>query len=103
MRIKGSDLRRQVRRAGRLLPRKIRRDMRFILDSADLAENPKLSRMVDPTKVARAQANVITYLEGLDPRERMWTQILNITASVALALIVVFIVVLYVLVQRGFV
>ncbi|WP_342078542.1 hypothetical protein [Yoonia sp. SS1-5] len=101
--IKGCDLRHQVRKAGRRLPRKIRRDMRHLIDASRLDANPKLARMVNDDQIKKAHANVVAYLERLDPREAMWTRILNIAASVALALIVVFVLVLYVLVQRGFV
>lgn len=101
MRVKGRDLRSQVRRAGRRLPRKIRRDLKFLLETEKVAANPKLGRMVNDDKVAKAHASIVAYLETLNPREAMWNMILNITASVSLALIVVFVVVLYVLVERG--
>lgn len=99
--VKGRDLKAQTRKAGRRLPRKVRRDLRYLIDTAPLADNPKLGRMINHSKVDKAYANIIAYLEGLNPREAMWTMLLNITASIALGLIVIFVVVLYVLVQRG--
>ncbi|PUB18697.1 hypothetical protein [Yoonia sediminilitoris] len=101
LRVKGRDLRTQVRRAGRRLPRKVRRDLKFLIETEKIAANPKLGRMVNDAKVAKAHASVVGYLEAINPREAMWNLILNITASIALALIVVFVVVLYLLVQRG--
>jgi len=103
MRVRGRDLPAQVRKAGRRLPRRVRHDLGYLLDSAKLAENPKLARMINTAKVARAHAAVVTHLQSLNPRAAMWTKILNITASVALALIVIFVVLIYVLVQRGFI
>ncbi|WP_296425238.1 hypothetical protein [Yoonia sp.] len=103
LRIRGGNLRVQLRRAGRMLPRGIRRDLRYLADAEALAENPKLARMIDGARVNQAHRNAVAYLAGVDPRERMWNQLRNITASIALAFIVIFVVVLYVLVQRGFV
>lgn len=101
--VKGRSLKVQTRKAGRRLPRKVRRDLRYLMDTAIIAENPKLGRMIDAARVDKAHANIVAHLQALNPREAMWTRVLNIAASVALALIVTFVVVLYVLVQRGFV
>lgn len=103
LRIRGRDLRAQYRRAGRLLPRAVRRDIRYLLETAALGDSPKLARMINADKVARAHRNTVSYLQGIDPKKRMWDRIFSIAASIALALIVVFAVTLYVLVQRGFV
>lgn len=103
LRIRGRDLHVQYRRAGRLLPRGVRRDIRYLLDTAALGDNPKLARMINHDKISRAHRNTVDYLQGLDPKAQMWTRILNVTASIALALIIVFAVTLFVLVQRGFV
>ncbi|MFG5383084.1 hypothetical protein [Yoonia sp. R2-816] len=101
--VKGRDLRAQTRRAGRRLPRRIRRDLKFLIDAEKINANPKLGRMVDDKRAARAHANIVAHLKAMNPRAALWTLVLNIAASVALALIVIFVVVLYVLVQRGFV
>ena len=103
LRVKGRDFPAQVRRAGRLLPRKVRRDARYLIDAAKIADNPKLAALVDRAKTERAYRNIKVYLEGVDPRERRITQVLNVLASIALGMIVVFVIVLYVLVQRGYV
>ncbi|MBE0414026.1 hypothetical protein [Yoonia sp.] len=103
LRISGRDLHVQYRRAGRLLPRTVRRDIRYLLDTAALGDNPKLARMINQDKISRAHHNTVAYLQGLDPKAQMWTRVLNVAASIALALIVVFVVILFVLVQRGFV
>ena len=103
MRVRGRDLRQQTRRAGRRLPRRIRRDLAYLNDSATMAKNPKLGRMVDLAKVRKAHASVIAFLAQLDPRAAMWNAMLNIAASISLALIVTFTITIYVLVQRGFI
>ncbi|WP_439154248.1 hypothetical protein [Yoonia sp.] len=103
LRIRGRDLHVQYRRAGRLLPRAVRRDILYLLDTSALGDNPKLARMINHDKISRAHRNIVDYLQGLDPKAQMWTRILNITASIAFALIVAFAVTLFVLVQRGFI
>lgn len=103
LRIKGKSLRAQVRRAGRLLPRAVRREAWFLIETAELAENPKLARMVDHARVAQAHQTVLHYLNSRDPARQRINNALNFLASIALVLIVVFAVVLYVLVQRGFI
>lgn len=102
LRIKGRNLHAQYRKAGRLLPRAVRRDIRYLLDTAALGDNPKLAPMINQPKVQRAHRNTVMYLRDIDPKAQLWTRVLNITASIALAMIVVFVVTLFVLVQRGF-
>ena len=103
LRVKGRDLQQQTRRAGRRLPRKVRRDLAFLIKSEKIGQNPKLSRMLDNEKLRKAHANIVQHLEKLDPREALFNMILGIVASIALMLIVVFVVLLYVLVKRGYV
>ncbi|KJZ19608.1 hypothetical protein [Loktanella sp. S4079] len=103
LRVRGSSFATQVRKAGRTLPRHIRRDMKYLIESAELVQNPKLARMVNEARVERAHRNAVAYLNSVDPWERRKTTILNITASVAFVLIVVGALLLYVLVQRGYV
>jgi hypothetical protein len=100
--MRGRSLAHQVRRAGRLLPRRVRQDLQFLMRSAALARNPKLQRMIDENKVHRAHRDIGAYLQALDARERLKTRILGIMASISLALIGVFALVVFVLVQRGY-
>jgi len=101
--IKGRDLKTQLRKAGRRLPKKIRRDVALLIDLERTVANPKLARMADMDKAAKAHAQIVTFMEKRDPRAALWDRIIGITASVAFALIVVAVLVLYVLVKRGFV
>lgn len=103
LRVRGRTLAHQIRKAGRRLPRAVRHDATYLAQSIALAENPKLARMVNATKLNNAHANVVRYLEGIDPGEHRRTALLNLTASIAFALLVTAVLVLFVLVQRGFV
>lgn len=101
--IKGRDLKTQLRKAGRRLPKKIRRDVALLIDLEKTAANPKLSRMIDMEKATQAHANIVAFMEKRDPRAALLDRIIGIAASIAFALIVVTVLLLYVLVQRGFI
>jgi hypothetical protein len=103
LRVRGRTLEAQVRKAGRLLPRGVKRDATYLMKAAPLAANPKLARMVDMTKAKQAHRNVLAFLEGFDLGARRRTAALNLVASIAFALMVTGILLLFVLVQRGFV
>lgn len=103
LRVRGKTLAAQIRKAGRRLPRAVRRDATYIVQSMALTDNPKLSRMVDHKKLQRARANIVRHLEGVDLSEQRRTAALNMVASVAFVILVTGILVLFVLVQRGFV
>ncbi|MEL6682186.1 MAG: hypothetical protein AAFQ09_06015 [Pseudomonadota bacterium] len=101
--VRGRTLAVQVRKAGRLLPRHVRRDATYIATSVALSENPKLSRMVDQARLQKAHSNVTAYLTTINVTERRVTAGLNLAASIVFALLVTGVLVLVVLVQRGFV
>lgn len=63
-----------VRRAGRLLPRRIRRQADVIIKAQELGGHPKLMRMVDQKAVDAAFKDIKTYLGRIDPadRKRTW-------------------------------
>ena len=103
LRVQGRDLEAQVRKAGRRLPRRVRRDALFFLESCSLMANPKLAHMVDGKKMDRAYSNIVAYLDGLDPRQERITAMINLAASIAFVFLVTGVLVLVVLVLRGFV
>lgn len=82
LKVHGATLDRQVKKAGRMLPRKIRAEATYLAHAASLAENPKLMRMIDLPKVDRAHLTVTTWLNTIDPSERLWTRALNILAII---------------------
>jgi hypothetical protein len=58
LRVRGKTLDQQVRKAGRLLPRAERREATYLAQAATVLDHPKLSRMVDPMKVAAAHGRL---------------------------------------------
>jgi len=103
LRVRGRSLEAQIRKAGRLLPRGVQKDATYLAQSIALTEHPKLARMVDMPKASRAHRNVLSYLEGTDMAAQRRGMALNIAAAVVFALLVTGGLVLFVLVQRGFV
>ncbi len=103
LRVRGRSLAVQVRKAGRRLPRGVRRDAQFFVQSIGLADNPKLSRMIDMHRAQAAHRNIMSHLETVDVAAERRATALGILASITLAILVIGIVLLYVLVQRGFV
>lgn len=101
--VRGDGLEARVRRAGRLLPRRIRRAALEIAEAARREGSPRLARQNDPARVARAFAEVERHLNGVDPGARRTALVLGILGSIALGLLALFAAVVTVLVLRGLV
>lgn len=87
--VRGRDLPQALRRAGRRLPRHIRRKAGVVQRSAHLAGHPKVARQISRDEVTRAYAQVTAHLRGIDPAERRKTRLLRLAAAIAFNLIVV--------------
>lgn len=103
LRARGKNLAAQVRKAGRQLPRHIRKDAQAVVSAISLADNPKLARMVDEIAVGKSAQNVINYLQTIDPIDRLKGRVLGILGGVSVVLLLTFGVFVYVLVKRGLV
>ena len=103
LRVRGKTLEQQVRKAGRLLPRAERHEAVYLAQAATVMQHPKLSRMVDPSKATRAHERLTTFLKSVDPKDRTKGKVLAWLGSIAFAAIVIFVVAVTVLVQRGIV
>ncbi|WP_458791080.1 hypothetical protein [Yoonia sp. MH D7] len=100
LRVRGKTLDAQVRKAGRLLPRSMRRDATYLAQAATVMNHPKLVRMVDKTKAKQAHGRLLRFLLATDPKDRAKGMLLNLLGSMAFIAIVVFIAVVFVMVQR---
>ena len=103
LRVRGRTLEAQVRKAGRLLPKSVRRDATYLAQAATLMDHPKLSMMIDGAKATTAHARLVEFLASVDPKDRAKGQVLNFLGAVSLGLIVLFVLVIWILVQRGIV
>ena len=86
--LRGADLAAQVARAGRLLPRAVAREARYLAQATALAQNPKLMRMIDTAKAQQAHARLTAYLRGVNRAERRRTRALGILGVIAFNLLV---------------
>lgn len=103
MHVRGATLAGQVRKAGRRLPRTVRRDAEFLVQVLALAQNPKLARQVNMRRAQAAHRHILLHLETVDLGAERRAIALQIAASVALAILVTSILLITVLAWRGFV
>ena len=86
MRLRGPTLERQLRRAGRRLPRRPRRAAAIILGAQDWMAHAKLARVLDMDQVDRAFADMHAYLGTLNPQEARKTTLLRLAGGIVLNL-----------------
>ncbi len=101
--VRGRSLDAQIRKAGRRLPRRVRQDATYLAQGVALMENPKLARMIDIGKARQAHRNVMAHLNSIDIAAQRRNAALNLVASIAFALLVTGVLLLFVLWQRGFI
>ena len=99
--LRGPDLERQLRKAGRRLPRRIRRDGETIVMAERFAAHPKMARRIDLDALARAEGRLTEHLEAIDPREARITRLINLGALIAAQILLIGIAVVAVLAWRG--
>jgi hypothetical protein len=98
---KGDGLEAKLARAGRRLPRRIRRHVAEIAEAEKLEGNPKLARMTDPAALAHAFVEVEAHLKKIDLADRRKGAALGLLGSIAISLIAVFAALVSYLVWRG--
>lgn len=86
--VSGRDLGTRLARAGRLLPRALRRDSRQIAQAGRMIGHPKLARLVDTARTDQAFARLGAHLKGIDPAERRRQALLSRLAVVVFNLMV---------------
>ncbi|WP_168769179.1 hypothetical protein [Yoonia maricola] len=101
--VRGRSLEVQIRKAGRLLPRRVRQDATYLAQGVAVAANPKLARMVDMAKARQAHRRIVAYLGTVDIGAQRRNAALNLVASIAFALLMTGVLLLFVLWQRGFI
>lgn len=101
--VRGDGLSVKTRRAGRLVPRRVRKDLEQIIEAQQQAGNPKLAVQLDIEALMAAEGRVMAWAKTVDPARRKTDLILSIAGGVALSVLAVFALVVVVLVWRGFV
>lgn len=93
----------RVRKVGRRVPSKVRSDLKALSELWRLAQNPKLGRQLDPARFDALYQRVKLHLDAVDAADRRKGAILGALGGLAFNLIALFVVVLAVLLWRGFV
>ncbi|MEM6303973.1 MAG: hypothetical protein AAF744_04590 [Pseudomonadota bacterium] len=87
--VRSSSLDQGLRRAGRRLPRDVRRQGDVLLKAQKLAENPRLARQLRPVEVNAAYKRVTEHLRGIDVSDRRKGWWLSLAGSIATNLLLV--------------
>ncbi len=87
--VRGGDLECRLRRAGRLLPRHVRRQAEVIVRARAMQASPKLARLVDHAALERAFRTCHDHLSAIDPWERRKTRIIGFLSANAFNLVVI--------------
>lgn len=91
-----------LKKAGRRLPRKVRKKAVTLVEADKLAGHPKLAMMLDAQRIEEAQIELREALEAIDPADRRKGLVLSTLGMVSFNLLVVFVVFVAVLIWRGF-
>lgn len=96
-------LERRLQKVGRRLPARIRNDIQTVAETAHLTGNLKIANQVDPKQTEAAYERAKAHLEAVDVADRRKGAVLSVLGSVAFNLITVSVILIVVLVWRGFV
>lgn len=99
--IRGQGLPEKLRRGGRHLPRRVRRAAQNLAQADQTAMNPRLAIRLDAASLARDYETCMKYLRPLNRRARVMTWITGLAARLALACLLLGVLVLAVMYQRG--
>lgn len=102
MGVRARTLPRAMKRAGRRLPRSAHTAAAVITTAKMQCGHPKLAMMIDETSVQTAQQVLLTSLSRIDPKQRRKDAILSMLGAQAFNLIGVGVLVVGVLLWRGF-
>ncbi|MFN3936581.1 MAG: hypothetical protein ACK4KW_03285 [Gemmobacter sp.] len=102
LRIRGNGLAEKLRRGGRALPRRVRREAEYLAEVAALARHPKVQTMLDDTRIAEAYDTCIRHLNEIGAFDRFMGRLLGVTGSILFGLLVTAGLFVAVLVWRGF-
>ena len=103
LRLRAAPLAVQLRKAGRLLPRRVRRDADLLVRAQALSANPKLARQVDMRGAQGAHRSILAYLEGIDVGAERRNRALGVAASIAFVILFTGVGILTVIVLRDLV
>ena len=87
--IRGAGFETKLCRAGRLLPRHLRREGATLIEALKLASHPRLGRQVDAKRLEKAANAIESHLLNLDAWDRRRGIAVNVSASVFFNLFII--------------
>lgn len=100
--VRGATLAEKLRRGGRLLPRRVRRDAEYMARCAEQARAPHLQVQLDHERIADAYDACVRYLKPLGAGARRRAILMDMLTGIVAAIVVTLALVVTVLVWRGY-
>ena len=101
--LRGKGLAEKTRKAGRLLPKRVRAAAEALAQAAALAQNPRLYLQLDEEKIAADYDICLKHLAALPAGERRKSLLISMASGAAFSLLAVVLLVLVVVWWRGLV
>lgn len=98
----GKTLSEKLRRGGKHLPRKVRREAAYLAQAEEQARVPKLMVQIDHARTAHAYDACLRYLTPIGAGERRRMLAMQVVTGIGAAVFVTGVLVLLVLIWRGF-
>ncbi|MBS8229010.1 hypothetical protein [Vannielia litorea] len=86
---RGETLAEKLRKGGRLLPKKVRREAAYIAETEARMEVPKFAFQYDAARIEKAEKMVRRFLEEVDPADRRKGIVLGILGWLAFNFLVI--------------
>ena len=103
LRVKGEGLTAKLKRGGRFLPRKVMAAAEILARANEQAQVPHLQMRLDPEKTANAYDVCVRYLKPLGGGARRKAWIMGMASTIAAILLVTAVLLVSVLIWRGFI
>ncbi|WP_028958523.1 hypothetical protein [Sulfitobacter sp. 20_GPM-1509m] len=87
--VKGRTLAAALRKAGRRLPKQVRKQADVVLRAQAIDGHPKLRRTIDMAAVARAETDILAHLKTIDRADLRRGRLLGLAGVIVFNLIVV--------------
>jgi hypothetical protein len=98
----GRDLSAKLKRAGRMLPKKVRESGQALAQASHKAQNPKLLGQIDMGEVTAAYDVCVKHLVAIDPVNRRRDLFAGMLGSVGFGILVLAVAIFGFLVWRGY-
>ena len=102
LRVRGDGLADVTEKAGRKLPRHLKRDASVLIEAEALAAHPKLGRLVNERQVRKAEKRLARFLDKQNPAAERRGEILDMIAKIAFVFVTVVLAVFFLLLWRGY-